>query len=220
MMVIAVSCGGKKNSSTGPVASAQPTSPAEPDPTDPAPIPPESGPDSSPPGNNLPPQTLSFKVSFDNLEMTESQVDRMNQASEIIKRVVSSDSFRDQIVNYTYNGVKRFVKNKGLSNENIYLAILDGAEKLTPVKDNTMSLSDQLYTAALPEKSYSYTNTLLIKINNTYFNSASNNELAARMVHHWLHKLGFNYKNTTSEAKRNSVPVAISRIVEEIGNSY
>ena len=221
-MMVVTSCGGKKSNKSGPVTIAQPTSPAEPDPTDP-PNPPDTDTDTdtdtSPPTGNIPPQALSFKVNFGLQEMDETQAEKFSQASEIIKRVVASDNFRDQIVNYTYNGVKRFVKNKGLSNEKIYLAILDGAEKLTPTKDNTMSLNARLYTATFLEMSYSYANTLLISINTAYFDKITAVELAGRMTHHWLHKLGFDYKNTTSEAKLNSVPVAISRILQDIGQN-
>lgn len=221
LMMVVTSCGGKKSSKSGPVTIAQPTSPAEPDPTDP-PNPPDTDTpdtDTSPPSGNIPPQALSFKVNFGLQDMDETQTEKFSQASEIIKRVVASDSFRDQIVNYTYNGVKRFVKNKGLSNEKIYLAILDGAEKLTPAKDNTMSLNARLYTATFPEMSYSYANTLLISINTAYFDKITAVELAGRMTHHWLHKLGFDYKNTTPEAKLNSVPVAVSKILQDIGQN-
>lgn len=242
LLLTVTACGGKggsKKSGAGGITPI-PTAPAEPDPTDPLPETiPETDPDapptdteSTPPApetggtdpddtdpstGNLPPQALSFKVHLKLYQMTPAQVAKFRAAAQVINNVVASDKFRDYVVNYTYNGMKRFVKNKGMSNEQIYLAILDGVEKLRPVKNNTMELDFRLYAATFPEESYSYTNTLMVSMNYSYFRRATVKQLAGRMIHHWAHKLGFDYANTTPQAKQNTVPIALERMVGELG---
>ena len=221
-------CSGKgSKKGAGPTATAQPSTPVEPTPNEPTPDPgtpptdtettPPTDPDTDPSTGNLPPQALTFKVKLKLFQMNQAQIDKFKAAAQIINNVIASDELRDQVVNYTYIGVKRFVKNKGMTNEKIYLSILDAAEKLQPAKDNTMELAVQLYVATFPEESYSYTNTLKISMNNAYFRTVSNKALAAKLMHHWLHKLGFDYANTTPEAKENTVPIAIARMINQLG---
>ena len=50
---------------------------------------------------------------------TASQRDKIAKAEYKIREVVHSEAFKDRIINFTYNGVKKFVDNNGLTNTQI-----------------------------------------------------------------------------------------------------
>lgn len=189
-----------------------------PDPTEPdkEPLP---GPE-IPDDGTLPTAAYTFDVNIQFLNTTSAQQEKFDKAIEIIKKVIATEEFRNQVINHTYNGKKTYVDNGGHSNEQIYQMILDGAEKLRPAKNNTMDMEVELYYAATSTVGYTYANVTKIWVNTKYFNTNSVQAVAGNLMHEWLHKLGFTHASSYSTSRDYSVPYAIGRMMSNIGKQF
>lgn len=157
-----------------------------------------------------------YLVNFDN-----SQEQKVRKAVDLIKKVIVSKEFRDRVLNYEYNGEKKFVDNQGLSNEDIYNTIFEGAEKIgNKNKNNTMDVELELYHQKTNTIGYTYPNTARIWINTKYFSKYTPIKVADNLMHEWMHKLGFTHATTWSKERDHSVPYAIGYIIEEIAAQF
>ena len=168
----------------------------------------------------LSPLALSFDTNITQVNFTAEQVTKYNKAIEIVKLVVATEKFRDSVVNFTYNGQKAFIDNKGRTNEQIYQSILDAAETLKPIKNNTMDLEVQLYYAATNVVGYTNGGTTRIWVNTKYFNTFLENSVAGNLFHEWLHKLGYTHDVSATTTRPYSVPYAVGYIMGNIGKSF
>ena len=168
----------------------------------------------------LSPLALSFDTNITQVNFTAEQVTKYNKAIEIVKLVVATEKFRDQVVNFTYNGQKAFIDNKGMTNVQIYQSILDAAETLKPIKNNTMDLEVQLYYAATNVVGYTNSGTTRIWVNTKYFNTFLENSVAGNLFHEWLHKLGYTHAFSATTTRPYSVPYAVGYIMGNIGKSF
>ncbi len=168
----------------------------------------------------LPNEAYTFDTNLDFVNATATDLEKFNQAIELIKRVVATEEFRAAVINHTYNGVKTFVDNGGFKNSEIYQKILDGAETLQPLKNNTMDMEVELYYAATTTVGYTNSGTTRIWVNTKYFNSNSIGGVAANLVHEWLHKLGFRHAVSYSVSRDYSVPYAVGRMISRIGATF
>lgn len=191
-----------------------------PDVTEPAPtpVPDEDIPDEG--EGTLPTAAYTFGTNIRFLNTNATQQDKFDKAIEIIKKVVATEEFRDQVINYTYGGKKTYVDNGGFTNAEIYQMILDGAETLKPVKNNTMDMDVELYYAATSTVGYTYPNVTKIWVNTKYFNTNTVTSVAANLMHEWLHKLGFKHASSYSVSRDSTVPYAIGRMVGSIGKKF
>jgi hypothetical protein len=64
---------------------------------------------------------------------------------------------------------KHFLDNNGLTNEQIYLKLIQGAEKLIPEDDNEMDLELELYYSSNKTVGYTYPNKVRVWMNTKYF---------------------------------------------------
>ncbi len=153
-------------------------------------------------------------------DFTPAEKDKMYQAAEVLERVMNSDEFRQAVVNFTYEGKKQFVNNKGLTNEQIYETIRRGSEVLIGKDDETMDYDLTLYTPPFWKKrtvvGYTYSNTLRIWVNRYYFTDFTLAEVAANLAHEWCHKIGFEHDFQRTASRPNSVPYAVGRLVGQI----
>jgi hypothetical protein len=146
-----------------------------------------------------------------------SQERKIKAAIKMIKKIISSHEFKERIMNYEYKGKKGFIDNKGLSNEEIYQLILEGAEERSGMrKDNTMDVEVELYYQATKTIGYTYPNTDRIWINKKYFAQYTPIKVADNLMHEWMHKLGFSHSSKWSEEREHSVPYAIGYLIEEL----
>ena len=169
----------------------------------------------------LPNEALTFESNLLFIDTTSLQQEKFDRAVELIKKVVGTDEFRSAVLNHTYNGVKTFVDNGGLTNAQIYERILEAAEKLFPLKNNAMDMEVQLYTN-LSSNVVGCTNsgTKRIYVNTKYFNVYAANSVAANLFHEWLHKVGFGHAYTYSPSRDYSVPYAIGRMIGRYATQY
>jgi hypothetical protein len=171
-------------------------------------------------GDEVPNEALIFDASvrFTNFEIDDE--DKVRHAIEIIKKVIASKEFRNRVLNYSYEGKIQFVDNKGLSNQEIYQALMDGKEDLAPEVDHEMDLDLELYYSWRSTVGYTYPNTLRIWMNTKFFDQYTPAEVAGNVFHEWTHKLGFDHAQSYSVRRDSSVPYAIGSLIEELGKQY
>lgn len=169
---------------------------------------------------NVPALALSFQTNVDLLNFDSEQAAKYNEAIRIVKAVVGTEEFRNQVINFTWNGTRQFANNNGLSNEQIYQSILDAAEKLKPIKNNTMDLGVELYYENSNTVGYTNSGTTQIWVNTKYFNQYLPNSVAGNLTHEWLHKLGYSHDSWATAQRPYSVPYAIGYIMGNIGKKF
>lgn len=196
------------------------TRPGEANPEDPETPDSPTEPVTPPPVSTVPALALSFQTNVDLLNLTETQTEKYNRAVAIVKKVVGTEAFRKAILNHTYNGVKQFVDNKGLSNAEIYQSILEAAERLTPAKNNTMDLGVKLYYENSNTVGWTSSGSTYINVNTKYFNTYKDNNVASNLFHEWLHKLGYSHDAAATTRRPYSVPYAVGYIIGDLGKSF
>lgn len=155
------------------------------------------------------------EIRFVNFET--HQEEKVRKAIELIRKVVATPEFRDRILNHTYNGKKTFVNNHGLSNEEIYQKIVDGAEIMGNTSANhRMNVELELYHSKSKTIGYTYPDTTRIWMNTKYFNRYTPVKVADNLMHEWMHKLGFTHAMEYSVDRNYSVPYAIGYLMEEL----
>jgi hypothetical protein len=147
---------------------------------------------------------------------TSSQRAKIDLAEQKLREVIHTKEFKNRVINFTYNGTKRFVDNKGLTNTQIYYKILNAAEKLLPVIDNELDLNIKTYYSSSSTVGYTSSNINYINFNTKYLKSYSLSETAKTMMHEWLHKLGFGHAYSYSTSRNYSVPYGIGKIMMEL----
>lgn len=170
---------------------------------------------------DLPPMASTWEADLYLVNFNTHEEEKVRKAVSIIKRVISSIEFKERVLNYTHNGTKQFNDNDGLSNEEIYLKILEGAEKIgNSSKNNTMDVELELYHQGTKTIGYTYPNTVRIWMNKKYFNRYTPVEVADNLMHEWMHKLGFTHATMWSKNRDHTVPYAIGYLVEELAKKY
>lgn len=168
----------------------------------------------------VPNLALTFDTNVNTYSMTSSQEAKIQKAEYKIMKVVASEAFRTKVLNHTYNGVKKFVDNGGLTNSQIYMKILEGMENYKQSKNNTMDLNIKVYYQNSSTVGYTTTTSSYINMNTKFLNTYTSNQVTRNMVHEWLHKLGFKHAVSYSTSRNYSVPYAIGKIVETLAANY
>lgn len=160
----------------------------------------------------------TFQVNAEMFGFSEKQEQKIHQTSELIRQIIVSKEFKKRVLNYTYNGKKKFVDSEGLSNYQIYKRILEGREMLSRLgKNRAMDLEIELYTDMDSNTiGYTYPNIVRIFMNTKYFNRFRPHQVADNMMHEWLHKLGFGHDAEATPERRHSVPYAVGYIVRDL----
>lgn len=197
-----------------------PATPTDGNTTTPA-SPPDTTTDVPTPGDpGLSDLAYTFGTDIDFVNTTAEQQAKFDKAIVIIKKVVATQAFKDQVLNHTYNGQTTFVDNGGKTNAQIYQSILDAAESLQPAKNNTMDMEVELYYENNNVVGYTNGGTTRIWVNTKFFSTNAVTGVASNLVHEWLHKLGYTHAYLYSTSRDYSVPYAIGRIVGSIGKQF
>ncbi len=163
---------------------------------------------------------ITFDTDIKTYKFTSSGKSKIQKAAELIREVVASPEFKSKVLNHKVNGKKTFIDNGGLSNSQIYQKILDGSEKLTPGKNNTMDLEVELYTDnSSITVGYTYPTTIRVWMNSKYFNSNTAALVTTNLMHEWLHKLGFKHSASATSTRKYSVPYAIGYMVRDMAKA-
>lgn len=182
---------------------------------------PEPTPDPLPePEGEVPEEAYHFDASVKFMNFDTDQAKKVETAIDIIKKVIASAEFRTHVLNFTYNGKRTFVDNGGLTNEQIYLKLLKGAEKLLPEENYEMDLELELYYSSKSTVGYTYPNTVRIWMNTKFFNVFTPAQVAGNVFHEWTHKLGFDHASSYSVSRDSSVPYALGYLMRDLGKKY
>jgi len=169
---------------------------------------------------SVPTLAMTFDTDVVTHNMSSTQESKIQRAEQKIRDVIGSEEFKSRVLNHSYNGVKKFVDNGGLTNSQIYTKILNAAETLRPYKNNTMNMGVKLYYEKSNTVGFTSTASKDININTKYFNSYNASQVSGNMMHEWLHKLGFHHAVNYSSSRNYSVPYAIGRIMEKLAARY
>ena len=127
--------------------------------------------------------TFDFDVRTDK-SISWKKEQKVLDALDLIRQVIASPEFKQRVLNHRYQGRRRFQYNMGLSNQQIYHKILEGAEKLQPHKNNQMDLKLEFYSDYESNVvGYTLPHTTKVWINNKYFFKNSTAKVAANLVH-------------------------------------
>lgn len=160
----------------------------------------------------------SFDTRVETFSFEEKHEKKIEQALEIILKIVKSGEFMNKVIYFSYNGKREFVQNDGLNNFQIYLHILQGTEKLLGFCDAGIDMEMELWIPRLPTSTTGYTSpgTNRVWIKKSYLERASVAELAGTIFHEWLHKIGFDHDKKPTQRRPYSVPYAIGDIMGEL----
>ena len=166
----------------------------------------------------LPEQELDANLTI-NFELTNFPVEREKKMRESIERlmlVVNSKGFKQRVLDHEYKGEKTFVDNNGLTNEQIYEQIMEGAETLSPEVDEEIDLNITLYYKNNSTVGYTYPNRDRIWVNDKFFATNRYGKVAANLLHEWTHKIGFGHDRSRTASRPYSVPYGVGTIIKEL----
>jgi hypothetical protein len=164
--------------------------------------------------------TFGFNANIKMVNFDSKDQSKILKAIKVIKKVMSSSEFKQKILEHTFEGERKFLDNKGHSNEEILQIILDGAEELHPIKNGQMDIELELMESKSKTVGHTYPDTKRIWINRKYFNSFTTAEIANNLFHEWLHKLGYDHASHYSTERNFSVPYAIGTLMGELAKIY
>lgn len=171
--------------------------------------------------DQIPVEASTFETNISTEGMSVEQEMEIRKAEDIIKMVVASEEFKARILNHTVNGVKTFLNNKGLTNQEIYQKILEAAEEGNLSKDNVMDLAIEL----IPQNSSlgSRIFKIIAGIKKIFyflnlFQNTTPAGIAQNLFQQWLGKLGFG--PITGSSSNLTVQEAVAKIIGELGQQY
>ncbi len=164
----------------------------------------------------VPPEALLFDTNLTLIQFSATDREKIENAADLVKRIVMTQDFKDAVVGFTYNGEKKFVDNNGLTNLQIYDRIIIAAERLTPAKNYVLDAEIQLYYEDSSTIGYTYPSTSRIWMNTKYFDRYSAYQVAGNLTHEWLHKMGFTHASAATASRPYSVPYAVGYIVRSL----
>ena len=172
-------------------------------------------------GAQVPPSAFIWDADLLFVNFNSEQEEKVRKAVSLIKKVITSDEFRERVLSHSYEGRPGFVDSNGISNQEIYQIILNGAEKIGNNQINhKMDVEIELYTDTTTTIGYTYPTTGRIWMNTKYFNQYTPVKVADNLMHEWMHKLGFTHAMKYSVSRNYSVPYAIGYLVEELAAKH
>ena len=154
------------------------------------------------------------------MEFTAAQEVKYNEAIDIVKKVEATEAFRSKVLNHTWSGLKQFADNGEKTNAQIYQSVLDAAESLNKIKNNTMDLGVKMYYATTTVIGWTNPSITYINVNTKYFDQFDPNEVAGNLFHEWLHKLGYGHDSSVTAKRPYSVPYAVGYMIRDLGKNF
>ncbi len=162
---------------------------------------------------------LNSNIHMRNFTSRDQQ--KVNLANQILLEIINSEEFKDRVLNFTFKGEKQFNDNQGKTNQQIYDHLMTGSEVLMPGSAGTMNFDLTLYKSKNPwskVKGYTKPDTMRIWINKKFFRKSSwkPRDVAANMMHEWIHKMGYTHDYKYNQDRQYTVPYAIGYILNDI----
>jgi hypothetical protein len=154
---------------------------------------------------------------------------RLQNAMDTIGRVINSEQFKDEVLNFTTDGQVTFYYRKTVfgkeidhpySNQEVYEIIMAGVERY----GNTTTGSMDLYLTLLNGSDgnvigFGNPGSKEIFTYSVMFDSLTIPELVNHYSHEWCHKLGFDHSFHSNRLRNYSVPYGIGNIAEKIAEN-
>ncbi len=141
----------------------------------------------------------------------------MEEAFRIVEAVINSDEFKQKVINFVNkSGARSYTNNKGLTNEQVYEAIMAGNEIIgganTPGQMNfDVSRYVKSWSKVIGYTSPGKSNTIFV--NGKFYSGFKPSEISSNVTHEWLHLCGFVH---SSASDHDSVPYAVGYIMKDL----
>ena len=158
-------------------------------------------------------------IEYNNFD--SEQAKKLFKAMGLFEKAINSNFFKQSIINHKFKNKRRFLYNKGMTNEQIYNSIMLGAETLNPIQDFEADLYLNLDKSARRGRIIGYTNknTNQIFTYESWFNDKPVYEYSGHIAHEWCHKLGFEHHKNPNYQRQYTVPYAVGYLIREISSS-
>lgn len=161
-------------------------------------------------------KVIQEQINFGRGSVYNTLIDAIN----LVEIIVNSQTFKERVIGYiNSNQVRSYTRNEGLTNEEIYLRLMEGREVLDQNTPGEMNLYIQQYNRWW-SKVIGYTKIGQSKwmwVNWKFYKYFEASEMASNIVHEWLHLIGF-YHDSASD--HDSVPYAVGYITRELVQQY
>ncbi len=161
-----------------------------------------------------------LKVNFQRLAgFSAAEKNKLAQAAGVLERVLNSVEFRDAVLSHRFQGKEGYADSGGMTNQQIYQAILSGKESFDQTADGEADFNLDLRTFSWFQRNvvgYTTESSDTITLNRRFFSSYTPAEVASNLCHEWLHKLGFDHDFRSTANRPHSVPYAIGDLVETL----
>jgi hypothetical protein len=138
---------------------------------------------------------------------TPEMIEKHETARKMTEEAVNSKELYDKIMAFTFDNTL------GLTNQQIYSKIMDGAEDLNPVVDHQADIWVTAYYQNNRVVGYTTQLTNVTNVNTKFFNQYDYADISDNMFHEWLHKIGFDHSSAHDYI---SVPYALGYMVEDL----
>lgn len=160
-------------------------------------------------------QPLNIKV-LDFTNANQQDLIRVNSALELLKIVVNQDSFRQEILNMTYNIGSRtytgFTQTKQ-TREQVMESILRAEEIFEGGSPATMDLYMDMYQENSDTVGYTTPSDPYFHMNRWIQADYSPAKTSGNIFHEWLHKLGHGHTKRNNKYRPHSVPYKLGKMV-------
>jgi hypothetical protein len=170
---------------------------------------------------------MATKVRIDAKGFTDKQLDKLNRAGELLERVINSQVFQDEVLNFSYqyytgalwwkswHTSNAFRWNNGDSNAEVLKKFLDGKELKTE-KDNEIDVLITIEVMDSGVLGYTNPDTLKTWISKAFFNEAELHEIAGNLAHEYCHKRGYDHEFNPTALRDYTVPYAVGYITDRV----
>ena len=143
---------------------------------------------------------------------------KLEQATELLSKVLNSREFRDGVMNPTSNGKPGFASDSRTPAE-VYATIRAAKENYTDAADGEVDMNLELKNFSWFQRNvvgYTTESSDTLTVNRSFFSSYTPAEVAGNLAHEWLHKLGFEHDFKSTARRPDSVPYELGELVERL----
>jgi hypothetical protein len=144
---------------------------------------------------------------------SDTEIKRHQSACDLAEIVINSLEFKKKVLAHKFT-------HTVLNSEEVYNTFIAGKETLSKEVDYEMDVVVEIYEKNNRTVGYTYANTVQTWVNRKFFRQYTLGEIAANLVHEWLHKLGFDHPANPTLTRPSSVPYAIGYMVRDLVADY
>jgi hypothetical protein len=158
---------------------------------------------------------------IDFTDANESNQALVAGAVELIEQVVNTNSFRDQVLNMTYQLNKNgkvypgFTQNTE-TNEEVLSKILRAKEIYDGGSEGVIDYFLDMYYTTSRVIGYTSPTDRYIHLNRRYYKNYTSVQATANLFHEWLHKIGFKHSQKRNKFRPHSVPYKLGYLVGDM----